>query len=517
MQSFTGPEIAALLEEGCIIASGHPFSEELQRQIQQMPIFMHSSTAYHHWIAGVYLITGVKEDERQIAWHVEDEELLLLSRQRLGDSLGMWYRGKRLNLAAAGALAGIAPGDLREAFANLHAPCTLVLEKGEANCGDDHITAVNLTRPIPAPKPALVAQAIERVAQAFPKAAPQKVELTHFIGGPCDEDEVVTCIVLGGTGRGWTVVEKLEDSIKLATSRAFRRHPAQGDVSGGQTVRLQGLKARPDLNGELGVALKFSVDSGRWLVRLRNGDGKHVKPANLFGLQGAHGRVYVFWGDARWSRAQLLGEIARGHWGLCRASVADVTVEVRARRQEVDSRLVFAPVTEMTEDFLREMNFAHAGAMVVRAEQREADEEEDGIGRDRSESLLSDAGTMEDAAAAAAAATAAVRDATTSSSSASSPPRAPPADDSALRGARATNADDAPAITADDAPAMEDAENGATGAAHSEGVSLGGGAGADGGAVSASESVGEQAGARAGVGGHTATFIRPFCVWRVFI
>ena len=31
----------------------------------------------------------------------------------------------------------------------------------------------------------------------------------------------------------------------------------------------------------------------------------------------------VFWGDARWTRAQLLGEIARGHWGLCKASVTD--------------------------------------------------------------------------------------------------------------------------------------------------------------------------------------------------
>jgi hypothetical protein len=92
MQSFTGPEIAALLEEACIIASGHPFSEELQRQIQQMPSFMHHSTAYHHWIDGVYLITGVKEDERQIEWHVEDEEILVLARQRLGESLGMWYR-----------------------------------------------------------------------------------------------------------------------------------------------------------------------------------------------------------------------------------------------------------------------------------------------------------------------------------------------------------------------------------------------------------------------------------------
>ena len=29
---------------------------------------------------------------------------------------------------------------------------------------------------------------------------------------------------------------------------------------------LKGLVARPDLNGEIGLALKFASDSGRWLV-----------------------------------------------------------------------------------------------------------------------------------------------------------------------------------------------------------------------------------------------------------
>ena len=92
--------------------------------------------------------------------------------------------------------------------------------------------------------------------------------------------------------------------------------------------------ARPDLNGELGVTLNFNDTAGRWLVRLANGEGKQVKPSNLQPLllrrdNGAGGKggkgggkeervamaVQVFWGDARWSRAQLLGEIARGHWG----------------------------------------------------------------------------------------------------------------------------------------------------------------------------------------------------------
>jgi hypothetical protein len=229
---------------------------------------------------------------------------------------------------------------------------------------------------------------VDKIAREYPKASPHSVELTHFVGGPCDEHEIVSCIVLGGPTRGWTVVDKLSEAIKLATSRAIRRSPAQGPVSAGQTVRVEGLQARKDLNGELGVALKYVSDTGRWLVRLRNGEGVKIKPDNLAGMDGAHGRVYVFWGDARWSRAQLLGEIARGHWGLCRASVADVS----------------APVTEMTEDFLREMNHARAGAMVVRAAQQHEEQEEagEGGGRDRSESLvsLSDAGLSSDVAAA---------------------------------------------------------------------------------------------------------------------
>ena len=49
---------------------------------------MHRSTSYHHWIGGVYLITGVKEDDRQIPWHVEEDETLELVRERLGESLG---------------------------------------------------------------------------------------------------------------------------------------------------------------------------------------------------------------------------------------------------------------------------------------------------------------------------------------------------------------------------------------------------------------------------------------------
>jgi hypothetical protein len=62
----------------------------------------------------------------------------------------------------------------------------------------------------------------------------------HFLGGPCDEDEIVCCIVAGGNGRGWTVVNKsfmqrhgtssyegetlLARALIMAHSRSAKRH-----------------------------------------------------------------------------------------------------------------------------------------------------------------------------------------------------------------------------------------------------------------------------------------------------
>ena len=195
-------------------------------------------------IGGVYLITDVTEDDRELPWRVQDDETLELVRDRLGDELEMTVRGKKLRLSSSGALEGVEREGLGAALAGLRAPCTLVFEQdGEANCGDDHIAAVNLTRQIEAPDPNQVARAIKRVQDAYPRSSPHLVELTHFNGGPCDSGEIVTCIVLGGPGRGWTVHSDLSEAIKLATSRAVRRFESQGNLAGGQTVRLRGLKA----------------------------------------------------------------------------------------------------------------------------------------------------------------------------------------------------------------------------------------------------------------------------------
>ena len=132
-------------------------------------------------------------------------------------------------------------------------------------------------------------------------------------------------------------------------------------MCGGQTVRLRNLQARADLNGEVGLALECDSESERrWMIELRNGEGKSVKPDNLEAMNGEGGRVFAFWGDAsrggaaaRRNSSRTLGSLPSGrrrhHGG---------TAE-RWESLETSGRMAFAPVTEMTEDFMK--NAGNAG------------------------------------------------------------------------------------------------------------------------------------------------------------
>ena len=469
MESFTGSEIAALLEPGYIIGAAKVFSDELARQLMGLPAFHRDASGYEHWIRGCYLITSVDQDNGRVEVPVETNQTLAFLRRaveaqdeedeeeaetrrdgradsRLGSDdeggsteaapsaagapapaggaesnpaasrpLELTLRGKRFRIMPEGALAGTPDVDLRHAFGALRAPCAahVVLAAIEylldgSQCGNDHIAAVNLARPIAEanlPDRAEVGETLSAARKRFGDAAVEALDVEHYRGGPVGEDEIDCCVVLGGGGAGWTVVKDLHSAIRLALSRAgtagagrvagddgssdggapaakrqacANRPAAQGGVCGGQTVRLRGLQARADLNDELGLALRFNAAAGRWLVRLRNGEGKRVKPANLEPLQGSGGRVFVFWGNAAWSRTQLLGEIARGHWGLCKASVAEVISPVEERWAGLDGRMAFAPITAMTEDFVataqREMEAVRvmaAGAAVAEPQEQE--------------------------------------------------------------------------------------------------------------------------------------------------
>ena len=377
MASFTGPEIAAFLEPGCIIGSGAAFSTELAQQIRGMPAYAQAVSSYSHWIRGAYLITAIDVDDGNLELDIDSRLQLAGIKAKLGGSLSITTHGRTYRLASQGSFAGVAESELAGALEGAEAPVQIVLASdAPADCGEDSISAVNLTRPIPAVDPAAVGEATAKAAERYPGV--KHVQLEHYNGGPCEDSRIVSCIVPGGSGRGWTVKDKLCDALILALARAARRCEGQGDIGGGQAVRLSNLKARPDLNGEVGITLSFDARAGRWLVRLRNGEGKKLKPANLEPHGPiAKGRVLVFWGDARWTRTQLLGEIARGHWGLCRASVGDLACPIDKRWGGLDGRTVFAPETEMTETFLQESAEQMSAFRAHLAEVRVGDTEED--------------------------------------------------------------------------------------------------------------------------------------------
>ena len=132
-------------------------------------------------------------------------------------------------------------------------------------CGDDHVTAINLTRVLTTPPDAAHVERA-RAAAVGKYGGASAVEIVHYIGGPCNPEEISRCVVTGGThGCGWTVVTELADAITLAHQRSYARYVGQGDVRGGQCVRLTGLQSRPELNGECGIAMKFAEETGRWL------------------------------------------------------------------------------------------------------------------------------------------------------------------------------------------------------------------------------------------------------------
>jgi hypothetical protein len=357
METFTGPEIAASLFEGRLIASRDVFSVELEAQLQTMNPFMRARSSYEHWIRGVYVITRVESDDEYKVIPLSQPSSVQGLLSRLDANLELTFQGQRLRLVRGESLAHVGPEeDLGAAFRALQTPARVVLQAvAGVTCADVHIVAVNIFRKQPAVvRPDKYNHIYTAVHDKYPNVA--NVEVSHYIGGPVDEGEITTCIVLGGARRGWTVVPKLKDALILALARARNQHgEAQGDLSSGQTVCLQGLVARPDLNGRKGMALRFLPDAGRWEVQLCSGEGVKVKPANIQGLEGRGGRVMVFWGDARWSRAQLLGEIARGHWGLCRATVGEFVATSPQEVYEgtmIPGRLAYAPISAMTDEML---------------------------------------------------------------------------------------------------------------------------------------------------------------------
>jgi hypothetical protein len=350
---FSGPEIAALLFPGRIISSRDIFSENLERDARNFSEHLRSMSGYDHWIRGVYLITSVTSDDPDKPLTLESKSGVEGLLSRLDEDLTISFHGQHLRLVNSGSLSHVPDGgDLRAALRAAPLPVTAVLRvTTPITCADDHIVAVNIARSIPAPVVPRQFEISYRSAVARIPAV-SSVEVKHYIGGPVDESSITTCIVTGGAN-GWTIVPELKKALFLAATRGQKRDPNQGNVLSGQRVTLTGLVARPELNGKIGMALRFLSEPQRWEVQLTTGEGLKVRPVNL-SAEGGPSRVLVFWGDARWSRAQLLGETARGHWGLCRATIGEfiVSPEEVWPGTLIPNRLAYAPISAMTDETL---------------------------------------------------------------------------------------------------------------------------------------------------------------------
>ncbi|KAH8065316.1 hypothetical protein JL721_8272 [Aureococcus anophagefferens] len=292
MQSFTGVEIASLIDEGCVIGAGAEFTAELAAQLGSMPRSLRRASSYEHWSGGAYLITGVEDDDGLFALELDSEASLRRLRSMADGGLTVVLRGKRLKVTSRGSLADVAADDedaLLAAFQALTAPATVVLAEVDPRgallprtCGDDHVAAVNLAAFTP-----ILQRRAPRVAGARGGAGQ----------GPCDERSVVRCLVLGAGGAaGYKVVETLDEALFLAARLAARCRdppgskkrirdddaaetstvddesapPGDARLGPGQRVRLRGLTSAARLNGRLAVVL--SARQGRWQVVLATTD-----------------------------------------------------------------------------------------------------------------------------------------------------------------------------------------------------------------------------------------------------
>ena len=87
MQSFTGPELGAMLEDGCVIGAHDAFSEELENKLEEMPEMFARITSYDHWVRSAYLITSVTEDDGKTKVQLDDARELDAFRSRLSETL----------------------------------------------------------------------------------------------------------------------------------------------------------------------------------------------------------------------------------------------------------------------------------------------------------------------------------------------------------------------------------------------------------------------------------------------
>jgi len=204
-------------------------------------------------------------------------------------------------------------------------PARLRLEAEVGDFTEDAIMAVNLSRPVSETdlsheSQEAIGRAITQAAKAAAdkettaegkanvEAAVRAVELRHFLGGPCDQS---FCLVLSSNDLG--------EASNRARPLAGLGAACSSQLEEALTKAGQALaRRRKERDGEDGPAVK------------RRRLSKKSRPEELFAPDPPV-PLLVFWGEARWSRTQLLAEIARNDWGLCHAAPHDLPFTARHR------------------------------------------------------------------------------------------------------------------------------------------------------------------------------------------
>ena len=433
MSSFTGAEIAAMLSRDFLLCSHDEFSRALREKLEQMPPGLRRICGYEHWIDGTYLITDVIEagededeggeggergvgDDSIVAVNLNsrtDLNEVVNGESRLFELVEDVRRGAttgRFNLEYSVTGEGaVVSAQVEDEDEERYEPSSQSEDEdddndeneneeeeddeededeeegeGEGEEGGARRRRVRLVgndaiRELLSPLGAVfsVYQRFRRrraIDAAFEEAALEcradvdevksKVEVECFTGGPVNEDDVSLCLVVGADAeRGFVKIEDVSSAISVA----FRQRIDGCATFPPGTV----VKTTNEAGREVVGVVTCKSENDEWNVATALGVVRRAQK-DVYVLNASNrGKVLVFWGTAQWSRAQLLGEIARGHWGLTKTEPVDVARADDAYRRAADAGLVFAPLTEMTETFMREaisdMNRIRSTGQIERA------------------------------------------------------------------------------------------------------------------------------------------------------
>mmetsp|Transcript_129865 Transcript_129865/g.376004 ORF Transcript_129865/g.376004 Transcript_129865/m.376004 type:complete len:603 (+) Transcript_129865:95-1903(+) len=390
MQSFTGAELAALVDIGCVIGASQGFSQELQRQVGALPEPLKEAIVETNWIDGAFLIVQVVEDKDAVVHlriHTNDDFEEFVS--QLTEDWCWQMRGRSMRLLFVDRLQGAADAGVpREqtlkairGLAEHRLPLTLKLEAVDGtDCGEDGVVAVNLTQPIEIATGMGHVRRRHRFQAAVAKALPEGktfkgvgVEVRHFRGGPCQKDSVAAALVISDPSvyeTHFALTTALSRAYELAGSATLGHHD-------GDEVRGESAPSAKRLRTESGAAVSSTAPPGS-----EGGAMPSSSPSPSASAPAHPIRVHVFWGSAGWSRCQLMGEIASGSWGLCKVTPQDVVrLQPEAVYDAIYPRLVFAPKTEMSETYAQDSTVAEeeqanrARLQVLRRRYRRREEE----------------------------------------------------------------------------------------------------------------------------------------------